>query len=504
MRILWLDINSSYSHSSLAIPALDAQLSNSQREQHEWKMLSGNLKSGSGWIINQILDFGPDIILTTVWLYNHLFLREILMRVHALRPQIRVVLGGPEFLGDNSLYLKENRYAEALFRGEGEEVFSSFIESIDNPSECYNQKGFCYLDKEGNYIDNGEATVSNFTALNPPESSVFFNWKKPFVQIETSRGCFNKCTFCISGGVRKIEDIPENTLRERVQNVYNKGIREIRILDRTFNANPKRALKLISIFREFNQEIEFHLEVHPSLLNKELEAAIKSTPAGVLHFEAGVQSLQDKVLNFCERHGDSQSTLEGVRFFSKIMNHEVHTDLIAGLPYYSYKQLIEDLKILLEISPDEIQLELLKLLPGTKLREQAHSTGLKFSPLPPYEILETPWISYKELELSVALSRILDIYYNHSIWQQTFIDTALQNHFFLEQFALYFIEKNYTHSLNREKRGLIIWEFCSLYFKEALPSIATTSMKNDLSFHTGPGLLSKQWKYGDLMHNPLF
>lgn len=504
MKILWLDINSSYSHSSLAIPALDSQLSNVQREQHQWKILSGSLKMSSSWYISQILDYEPNIILSTAWLYNHMLLKEVLIKVYALRPQTRIVLGGPEFLGDNCAYLKENRYAEALFRGEGEEVYASFIASIDNPTQCYSLKGFCYIDNNDNYIDNGEAIVSNFTALNPPEISNFFNWEKPFIQIETSRGCFNKCAFCISGGVRKIEDIPATMLRERIQNVYNKGIREIRILDRTFNANPKRALELISIFREFNQEIQFHLEVHPSLLNKELEEAIKATPSGVLHFEAGVQSLQDNVLKACERYGSSESTLKGIKFLSQTMSHEVHTDLIAGLPYYSYQQLIQDIKVLLTIFPDEIQLELLKLLPGTKLRAQAHSTGIKFSPLPPYEVLETPWISYIELELSIALSRILDIYYNHSIWQKTFTEISLLNPTFLEQFALYFSEKNYGHGLNRETKGLILWEFCLISFKDVLPSIAVTWMENGLSFTAGPGLLSKQWKYGDTMHNPIF
>lgn len=504
MKILWLDINASYSHSSLAIPALDAQLSKLLREQHHWEIISGSLKTDASWYINQIIDLEPSVILSTAWLYNHALLKEVLIKVHALRPQIRIVLGGPEFLGDNSEYIKENRFIEALFRGEGEEIFPRFIELIDKPTECYNLEGFCYIDKDGNYKDNNEAIVSNFTALNDPETSEFFNWEKPFVQVETSRGCFNKCAFCISGGIRKIEDIPEDLLRNRICKIYDKGIREVRILDRTFNANPKRALKLISLFREFNQEIEFHLEVHPSLLNNELREAIKTTPAGVLHFEAGVQSLQDIVLQSCDRYGDSKSTLEGIKFLSQTMNHEVHTDLISGLPHYTYEQLIQDIKVLLELFPDEIQLELLKLLPGTKLRNESHSLGIKFSPIPPYEVLETPWISYKQLELSVALSRILDIYYNHSIWQEIFTTIALENSSFLEEFALYFNNQGYSHSLNREKKGSIIWEFCSLYFKDCLPLIAVTWMENGLSFHVGPGLLSKQWKYGDQMNNPLF
>ena len=65
MRILWLDINSSYSHSSLAIPALDAQLDSPAREMHEWKIVSGYLKTNPDEIIQDIDSFAPEVILTT-------------------------------------------------------------------------------------------------------------------------------------------------------------------------------------------------------------------------------------------------------------------------------------------------------------------------------------------------------------------------------------------------------------------------------------------------------
>ena len=65
-----------------------------------------------------------------------------------------------------------------------------------------------------------------------------FRWDKQFVQLETSRGCFNNCRFCVSG-IEKVaqQNIPIAELRRRLQNIASKGIRQVRVLDRTFNGN---------------------------------------------------------------------------------------------------------------------------------------------------------------------------------------------------------------------------------------------------------------------------
>ena len=68
------------------------------------------------------------------------------------------------------------------------------------------------------------------------------------------------------------------------------------MLDRTFNYNNKRAKELLDIFREFSPDICFHLEIHPALLPQELKEELKALPKGLLHLEAGIQSLRDEVL----------------------------------------------------------------------------------------------------------------------------------------------------------------------------------------------------------------
>ncbi|MDD3844502.1 MAG: DUF4080 domain-containing protein [Bacteroidales bacterium] len=504
MKILWLDINASYSHSSLAIPAMDAQLEPKIREMHQWQILSGSLKLGASWFVQRINNMSPDLVLSTLWLFNHTMVMEVLAKAHALNPELRIILGGPEFLGDNNFFLASNPFVESVFRGEGEEMFPQFVKSLGNNRDYLKLQGFCSLDSKGNYIDNGYSKVNSFNSLAYPEKSFFFNWEKPFVQLETSRGCFNKCAFCISGNSRNIDELPVKSLKPRINLMYEKGIREIRILDRTFNANIKRTLELIQLFNEFKGEVEFHTEIHPSFINAKFMEAIETTRHGTMHFEAGIQSLRENVLLKCNRYDKKQETLEGITYLSNLGKHEVHTDLIAGLPDYSFNELIEDLNVLVGIFPGEIQLESLKLLPGTSLKENAPKYGIKYSPIPPYEVLETPSISFNELELCRHLSAILDIYYNKPEWKHLFGGLVKRNNSFIELFAKYFLTNNIGKSIAREKKGLVIWEFCKNEFPHELDIVAVKWMENGLSFNIGPGLLSKVWKIGDKLTNPLY
>ena len=94
MKFLWLDINSSYSHSSLALPALHSQLSNNLTKENEWYTINGTLKTNEQEIINKIISIKPNFIFATCWLFNINYITNILQKVHSLEPQISVFLGG--------------------------------------------------------------------------------------------------------------------------------------------------------------------------------------------------------------------------------------------------------------------------------------------------------------------------------------------------------------------------------------------------------------------------
>lgn len=465
MKILWIDLNSSYAHSSLALPALHAQIMTDP--SIEWEIVSATINENTGMIVDEIYRHRPDILAATTWLFNHEQLMHVASRVKALLPEACLVLGGPEFLGDNEEFLRKNPFVDCVFRGEGEEVFPQWLTCWNHPEQWHTVPGLCYLTPNKEYKDNGIARVLNFAGLVPPEQSRFFNWSKPFVQLETTRGCFNTCAFCVSGGEKPVRTLSIESIRERLQLIHAHGIKNVRVLDRTFNYNPRRAKELLRLFLEFHPDIRFHLEIHPALLSEELKEELSLLPKGLLHLEAGIQSLREPVLEKSRRMGKLSDALNGLRFLCALPNMETHADLIAGLPLYHLHEIFEDVRTLAGYAAGEIQLESLKLLPGTEMRRRAEELGIKYSPLPPYEVLQTHEISVSELQTARQLSRLLDGFYNTPAWQALTRELILNDEQFLHRFLAYLTKANLIDQpMSLEKRGLILYEFCKQNYPE--------------------------------------
>lgn len=485
MKILWFDLNSSYAHSSLALPSLHAQMTDNMNI--EWIIVSATINENKNAVTARIVKERPDIIAATCWLFTHEALVQILSRCKAILPHSTIILGGPEFLGNNETFMSNNRFVDCVVRGEAEEIFPQLIGSYREKDRWKDIKGLCYIDSHGNYNDNGMAKVSNFAELKAPENSRFFNWDKPFIQLETTRGCFNTCSFCVSGSDKPVRTLSTEVIRERIKTAHSHGIKNIRVLDRTFNYNIKRAKELLSIFREFYPDIRFHLEIHPALLSDDFKKELQTLPKGLLHLEAGIQSLNEDVLEASRRHGKLSDAIDGLKFLCSLPNIETHADLIAGLPLYNLKQIFDDVIKLAEIGTDEIQLESLKLLPGTQMRKDARELGICHSPLPPYEVLCTNHISIDELETAMHLSRLLDWYYNTEAWQEITRKLMLCEKDFLVKFLEHIKSENgFDQPLSLEKRGIILYDFCKRFYAGYTTEVSISWIKAGMSLKKQP------------------
>lgn len=505
MNFLWLDINASYSHSSLALPALHAQLGENILNNCKWHTVQGTLKTPASRMVSQLVALSPDCIFATGWLFNINHLLETLAKANALLPHTKIFLGGPEFLGDNESFLRSHPFVTAVFKGEGEERFPDFIRTLICGEEWRNVEGFEYL-QNNLYHASTVQTVQDFSRLVPPEHSPFFNWEKAFVQLETSRGCFNSCRFCVSGIDKSpVQNLPVGRLRERLQRIQAHGIKEVRVLDRTFNANPARAIELLELFREFHPHIQFHIEVHPALLAPAFKEYLQTIPSHLLHVEAGLQSLQEPVIRGCRRAGDPDKAIEGVQFLLGLNRFEVHADLIAGLPGYTWEALLKDTLALMEIGPQEIQLESLKLLPGTYFRNNSPALEIRFSTVSPYEVLQTPDITYPQLQKAMVLSKMLDFWYNDARWRDLFKTIFRNRQDLLETLVGELEETEFIiQPVSFESKSLLLYHFCKKHVPEMLFATSLQWVRNGLSIKKEPAAILHAWNPKDIdLYNPL-
>ena len=166
---------------------------------------------------------------------------------------------------------------------------------------------------------------------------------------------------------------------------------------------------------------------------------------------------------------------------------ETHADLIACLPLYHISEIFEDVHTLASYGAGEIQLESLKLLPGTEMRKKAKELGIQYSPFPPYEVLQTQEITVEELQTAHYLSRLLDGFYNTSTWRGITQTLILENPHFLHDLLHHLIETDVIDNpLSLEKRGLILYNFCKSYYPDYLTQVTIAWIEAGMSLKKLP------------------
>jgi radical SAM superfamily enzyme YgiQ (UPF0313 family) len=209
--------------------------------------------------------------------------------------------------------------------------------------------------------------------------------------------------------------------------LVNRGVRTFKFLDRTFNANINRAVKICDLFLQKLDERKkaghppfvVHFEMVPSLFPQELCETLAQFPPDSLRLEIGIQTLNPEVSARIHRPGwrnqsiNPEKELETLRFLRKNTNAIIHADLIAGLPgetlesfgggfdrlwqavsedgYVSQKHGAKNPRV-------EIQLGILKQLPGSPISHHNEMFGMRYNHKPPYEIEETASISAVDLQ----------------------------------------------------------------------------------------------------------
>ncbi len=434
MRLTWLSLNASYSHSSLALPLAH----NACRDlaDWEWAMVAATTGDDTGEIAVRLHDSQPDLVCATLYLFNRNHSLDALQRLKITRPECRIAVGGPECLGDEAARLLAHYpFLDFALHGEAEAGLPPLLNAIaaGRASRLAAVPGLAWR-QDNTVVDNGGAACFDAWGTPPlPCQSPFFRLDKPFAQVETSRGCPFHCTYCTSGNT-PLRLKPLDAVVAELERLRAAGVHDIRLLDRTFNIEPQRTVDLLRLFRDDFPELHFHLEIHPHLLPPAVRAELHAARPGQLHLEVGIQTLRDTTRKCIGRSPNPGQDLDGLAFLCAGEGIDVHVDLLAGCPKQSWDDILQDVLQVVNIGPAEIQLEILKVLPGTPLRQDAADLGLRCHPLPPYDVLQTDSLTPADLLRARLLSRMLDLYHNHPDLQPAFQRACREQEHFLTDF----------------------------------------------------------------------
>lgn len=439
-KILFLEINSSYSHSMLSYGLLRSFTSKMQ-PAWQWQHLDATIKSDAEAILQQLIEQAPEVIAATGYLFNIEYLCRILKEYAGIMPDTMVFLGGPEFLGYNADFLQKHQFVSGVIRGD-ESSFYLLLKHLRQPEQWRTVTGLCYI-HDGIYRDNGTALYPDvLDNLPSPYAAGYIHAGKPFYQLETSRGCIGQCTFCTSAKSAGVAYYSLERIKSELEYIRQSGIREIRLIDRTFNADSKRAISLLEMIYNDFPDMKFHLEINPAMLTEPLLQCLKQAPHEMLHIETGIQTLHAASLKAIRRPASSSKTLTGLQHLVACGNFAIHADLIAGLPGQTLDSILTDIETLINIGPREIQLEKLKFLPGTVMRETPPPATV-FNIKPPYAVISTAQISELQFVIINRLSKVLDAWYNSSQLNSVFVLACRRINGFILKFSMFLENEKY-------------------------------------------------------------
>lgn len=421
-------LNSQYIHSSLAPWCLLAGTEAYCSREISACVVEGTVNEPVEQAAQRIIDQKPQVIGLSCYIWNIMQNRKLIRLIKDKLPDAVIVLGGPEVSYHAEEVLRQEPLVQYVISGEGEKPFALLLNAIQAGEEPKNIPGLCYR-------QNGEVVVSApYTPQEEPPSPYTEQYFKALngriAYFESSRGCPYSCAFCLSGrcgGARFFE--LERTKKELLL-LANSGTQTVKFVDRTFNANRKRAVDLIRfILQNYGTAIPkgvcFHFEVAGDLLDEETLELLKEAPVGSIQLEIGLQSFNERTLNAIHRKTDVERLKRNILRLTENANMHIHIDLIAGLPYEGWESFAESFNTAYGLHPNMLQLGFLKLLYGAAMREQPEEFPCSYAQQPPYEVLETPYLSRDELLRLHHTEDALERLYNSGRFRRT-MDYLLQ------------------------------------------------------------------------------
>ncbi|SFV75053.1 Mg-protoporphyrin IX monomethyl ester oxidative cyclase [hydrothermal vent metagenome] len=406
-KIILTTLNSRYTHSAIGLRYLYANLKELQPLS---KILEFSINDAIQSIAEDILQHQPSIIGIGVYIWNVSYVKELIHILKKVAPQITIVLGGPEVTYEPFRVQLE---ADYIIKGEGDIAFYELCSQLLNntpPQEKIIQM-----------------SIPNLKQLALPyQYYTNEDIQNRYIYVEISRGCPFQCEFCLSSMDEKVRTFHLDEVLEEFEKLWQRGARNFKFVDRTFNINIKTANKILDFFLAKEPPYFAHFEVIPDHFPASLKEKIIAFPKGALQLEIGIQTLNKEVANNISRPLKFQKIKENITFLEEQTNAHIHLDLIVGLPGETLESFGKNLDELVKWSSCEIQIGILKKLSGTYINRHDEMYGMVYSDIPPYDILKNNLLSFNDIQIMKRFARFWDLTYNsgnfkHSItllWQE--------------------------------------------------------------------------------------
>ncbi len=395
-KILLVTLNARYIHSALGLRYLLANLGTLQDCA---RILEFTIHERALDIAERLLSEEPEIVGFGVYIWNLIQTTELVALLKRLRPDLRIVIGGPEVSYDYA-DLPLFGLADYLITGPADLAFADLCRKL------------LAGQSPGQKVVEAVPPAPEAIAL-PYHLYDDQDLAHRVLYVEASRGCPFRCEFCLSALDKRVLSFDLERFLAAIQTLYERGARRFKFVDRTFNLRIDDCLRILGFFLDrIEPGLFLHFELIPDRLPERLKAVLARFPAGSLQFEVGIQSFNPRVQALISRRQDNARSADNLRWLRRETGAHIHADLIIGLPGEGMASFGDGLDRLLALGPQEIQLGLLKRLRGTPIVRHSESHRMVYQPYPPYQVVGTSELGFASLQRLSRFSRYWDLVIN--------------------------------------------------------------------------------------------
>ncbi|MBP3446111.1 MAG: DUF4080 domain-containing protein [Clostridia bacterium] len=412
MKVVIACLNSKYVHASLSPWCLLAGVREFAKNEYETVVTESTINGDIEAFAEKILKEKPDVAAFSCYIWNITKTLEICSIIKR-KSDCRIVLGGPEAAYRPKDILEKYEFIDFVLSGEGEWTFPDFLDNLNGDLSLV--AGLTFR-KDGEIITIPEKEYSE-TPPSPFVEEFFENLGGRISYIETARGCPYRCAFCLSGRCSPLRFFDIDRVKKDIIRLSQSGTQTVKFVDRTFNANAKRADEILLFIKEnYGKEIPqgvcFHFEIAGDILKESTLEILSLMPYGAVQLEIGMQSFNEETLRLINRKTDTKKLTENIRRLISFKNMHIHIDLIAGLTGEDLESFKNSFNIGYSLKAQMLQMGFLKLLHGADMRENKEKYPCTYSLEPPYEVTSTPWLSAEEIKMLKSCEDALDRLYN--------------------------------------------------------------------------------------------
>ncbi len=372
-----------------------------------------------------LLARNPQIIGFGIYIWNVEPTTEVIAALKLVRPDIKIILGGPEVSHETEAQ-KIVQLADHVITGEADLKFAEVCRVLlerRSPTrrEDVNDQKYAGSETGAPLPKIIPAALPEFSQLTLPyDLYTDDDIAHRVIYVEASRGCPFTCEFCLSSLDIPVRQAPLPALLEQLQRLLDRGVKQFKFVDRSFNLNVNSSKTILEFFlARYRPGHFFHFEMIPDRLPESLREIIGKFPPGALQFEVGIQTFNEEVSQLIRRRQNYEKLADNFHFLRHKTGVHIHADLIMGLPGETVESFAAGFDRLIALGPQEIQAGILKRLRGTPIVRHDAEWQMVYHPHPPYEILQNKLIHFTTMQKLRRLARYWDLVGNSGNFIET-------------------------------------------------------------------------------------